>query len=164
MTDLVRFPAYDNPAYRDSAEGGLFVMLLIPEPENHSDNCVVDVNITVSSPDVCVNRADIEGIWQPYDYRMSGFQKSIEAGKALEAAGRADLATWAIRTTSPDETSGSMLAALHLGSDSGSFWCEQQGAYWSATVADLTDAGADLYNSLAAAYGITPILVTCLDT
>ena len=159
-TDLIRFPGNGNQHYRPT-DDGLFVLLAVPKPEGWQYGCMVDVDICLSSPDATVDvPADI---WEPFDYEESGYRKSFQAKDALDAAGHPGLGNWALRTTSPDQWSSSMLAALHLGSGQ-ALWDDREGRLWSPTVDDLTDAGRVLYDGLQAAYGITPVLITCLDT
>jgi hypothetical protein len=161
-SDLIRFP--DLAHYRDTGEGGVFVLLAVPEPSGYSHGCHVDVSINLSAPDACLNSDLRNAVWQPFDYHKSGYKKAFQAKDALDAAGQPELGAWALQTTSPDDWSANLLAAVHLGSSPHSLWSEQQGAYWTATVDDLTDAGLALHDGLRAAFGVEPVLITCLDT
>ena len=124
MKNLVTFPS--GGVYEDSGEGGLYVMMVVPEPNGFRHNCHVDGIITVSEVDVEVTNS---GLWRKY---------------------------W-------DDASTSLLFAAHIGSTPESLWNADDG-YFTANRDDLTEAGRALYESVKAAYGIDPVLVTCLDT
>lgn len=158
--NLVNFPGLDN--YEDSGEGGLFVMLVVPVPDGYTNNCCVDVQIMMSSPDACVG--DSGELWERYNYATSGYQKSMEAREIFKKSDRQDLVRWALRVRSADEFSQEVLASMHIGSSPLSLWSDRQGQYWAARRENLTDAGKVLYDTLHVAYGVEPVLLTFLDT
>jgi hypothetical protein len=159
--DLIHFPNPVEP-YRDTGEGGLYVVLAVPEPRGHRYNCHVDVLINMGSPDATIS--DTGDLWAPGAQRGDGWQNAMDAQDALRKAGRDDLATWATRVIDPEtEQSVDLLAAVHLGSTPHSLWNDQAGRYWEAGVEDLTEHGRALHAALEAAYG-APRILTFLDT
>jgi hypothetical protein len=159
--ELVKFPGWGSDRCRDSGEGGLFVMLFIPEPESWSHGCHVDVVIEATRPDVMVYPRET-ALWQPYDHDKS--MTEYQVYDVLKEHGKRGMLGWVASARSAEDTSVPMLVAMHLGSTPGSFWDEQYSEYWRATPEDLTPEGRVLFNSLEAAYGIHPILATFLDT
>ncbi len=55
-------------------------------------------------------------------------------------------------------------AAFLLGETGGSWFSEQLGDYFEVTPVSLTEQGAHLYDTVKALYGVTPTIVTLLDT
>jgi hypothetical protein len=181
MKDLLIFPEPGN-GFRDSGEGGQFVMLVVPEPENWSNNCHVDVGIHLNQPDVCHN--DPEGFWASYDHDANMTQhdlfqylshrqqdKEADVGENPEWAKKfyrglqyREWGSWVLRANGWDYLSQSCLAAVHMGSSQFSLWDEEQGRYWLADHGHLTQPGKAVHESLQAAFGIEPILLTFLDT
>jgi hypothetical protein len=162
---LINFPGggWDpSGGYEDTGEGGLYVMMVVPELEDFQDECMVDVAIQLTRPDAPVSFTG--EIFVPYEHCRSGFDKSMRAHKMLKEAGEDQLASWALNTTSPDDVSSPMRVAIHLGSTSASLYSEYRASYWSATSQDLTQEGLALYATLFAAFGVEPTLLTFLDT
>lgn len=183
-SELVEFLPYHAEGWRDSTEGGQFVMLAVPKPEEWPQFCHIDVSILLTSPDVCQTPNDL---WQPYDhqanmaehelYRYLSIRSSDTRGvlqdvKELPPWAKEfsqgfryrEWANWAARAWGWDRMSASCLAAVHLGSSSWSMWNESQGRYWTASLDDLTERGKNVYDSLYAAFEIEPLLLTFLDT
>jgi hypothetical protein len=160
---MVNFPGVGS-GYEDSGEGGLFVMMLVPKPEDWQDNCHVDVvtDVRLTRPDVCVSVESRE-LWVPWEHRKSDFDKQSEAHRVLTEQGKPELASWAMRARNWDEFSVSLLASVHMGS-SVSSWCHPQDSYWEATTEDLTGEGQMLRVGLKSVFGIEPLLLTFLDT
>lgn len=181
--ELVNFPS-PTDGWRDSYEGGIFTMLVVPEPEGWANNCCVDVNILLTAPDCPQNPSDL---WEPYDHEvkihayevyqyLSGRagdtsvefpdarQRPVWARGFRQGFRYREWANWAIRARGPESLSAGVLAAMQLGSSQFSLWSDEQGRYWTASKDDLTPAGTVLYDSLASAYGIKPLLLTFLDT
>jgi hypothetical protein len=172
-TALLTFPGCDGVPWEDSGEGGQYVMLVVPEPEDHGNNCHVDVSTylrlprpanrvttELTYPDVCHTRNDL---WSRDGY-LDGFRESGDVYKHFSDAGDTRLAAWALRARSEGEFSKPVLAAILLGSDSQSRWSEQHSAYWTATHADLTFRGRLLYDTLRSFHQTEPLLLTFLDT
>lgn len=57
-----------------------------------------------------------------------------------------------------------LLAVLCLGTSGGSWFNGDGEHYWHATLADITEEGSLVLNSLEKLYGRQPVLVTILDT
>lgn len=58
---MVYFPDI-GPSMEDSGEGGMFVILVVPTPEDWQNHCAVDVNVILTQPDVCLN-AEHRNLW-----------------------------------------------------------------------------------------------------
>jgi hypothetical protein len=158
---LINIPS--GGVYEDSGEGGLFVMLVVPQPDDWGHNCHVDVNITLSSPDVCIG--DQHRLWgEGRRDTVDAWRNQLKAQKALDEAGKGDLAIWALQARNPQDDSVPVLAAVHLGSTSESLWDEHKSRYWRAEKDNLTFAGFVLYARLQAAFGVEPLIMTFLDT
>ena len=54
MSELVDFDLFFGGEWRDSGEGGQYVMLVVTQPETHRHNCYVDVSVELPYPDVCL--------------------------------------------------------------------------------------------------------------
>lgn len=180
MNELIRFPD-PTEDWRDSGEGGQFVMLVVPEPDDWANNCHVDVQIMLSQPDVCHTPNDF---WPPYNHDSSMMQydlhqylrrreedQSANGGLVPEWAREIhrginyrEWGSWVLRAKAWDDVSKSMLAAVHMGSSHYSMWSETGGHYWTASEDDLTTEGRAIKSSLKAAFGIEPVLLTFLDT
>lgn len=159
--DLVNFPI--DGRWEDSGEGGLYVLLVAPEPDDWADSCHRDVSIMMTLPDVVLT-PEAKGFWQSCDYRTSGFTRSIEAAKIFKEMKRPDLDRWAMWTSSPEDFSRAMVAAMVVGSTPCSLYSERDGHYFDATYEDLKPEGKALFDGLRGAYGIEPVLITFLDT
>jgi hypothetical protein len=158
---MVSFPA-ETECLRDSGEGGLFVVMVVPEPEegvNH--NCSVDVQILMTRADVCVSSRERD-FWA-HNSRESWNSKT-ELDQHIAKTGNIDWKRWMFHAYSGTDLSFPMQAAVHLGSTGMSLYDEHKGSYWNATKEDLTPAGKALYEALKAAYGVAPVLLTFLDT
>lgn len=172
-TALLAFPECDDAPWEDSGEGGQYVMLVVPTPENHNDNCCVDVtaylrlprvekrvDTIMSYPDVCHTPNDL---WERQGY-LDGFRESGDASRHFMELNNQRLAGWALRTTNPGELSRPVLASILLGSDGQSRWSNRHGAYWVAGHDDLTFRGRLIYDTLKSLYRTEPLLLTFLDT
>lgn len=157
-SELINFPG--EGYWEDSGEGGQYVMLVIPMPNDYTFHCSVDMSILMTRPDVCHTPNEL---WEPYHYHTSGYKKSIQAAEVLRDVGESDLAQWACQRYSHDELSTSVLAAVHLGSSCRSLVNGTVG-YWTASYDDLTSAGRILWDTLKNVYGVEPMLLTFLDT
>lgn len=170
--------------WRDSGEGGQFVMLVVPEADDWSTKCHVDVGIRLTRPDVCNTPNDL---WAPFNHESNAhrhdlghylFNRANDARAVIQDASArpawakefyrgfqyAEWARWAVRAHAEEELSTGVLAAVHLGSSQFSLWSESRGSYWTAGEGNLTLAGRDLFNSLANAFDVAPLLLTFLDT
>lgn len=144
----------------DSGEGGLFAIMVVPEPEGYDTMCHVDAKTVILRPDVCVSEHR-NALWEPWEH---GRMTNGKAYQQLTQAGMEELARWALMTTSDHDLSLPLLASAFLGSTCHSLWNARQSAYWTAGVDDLTEQGKTLYDSLKAAYGVEPLILTFLDT
>lgn len=160
MNQMVNFPS-PGDSYRDSGEGGMFVMMAVPEPDGFSHNCHVDGTIVISAVDVDVTRSCI---WESYDYHSSNRQRRRQMEEVLKKNGDDDLRIWSSMLLLPEDFSDSLLFAAHMGSTHHSLWNEEMGVYFTAVKEDLTYEGRLLYEATKRAYGSQPILITCLDT
>jgi hypothetical protein len=172
-TALLTFPECDDAPWHDTGEGGQYVMLVVPTPDDHSDNCCVDVSTylrlprpanrvdtVLTYPDVCHTPNDL---WQREGY-LDGFRESGDVYKHFSELGDNTLASWALHARSEGEFSRPVLAAVLLGSDGQSRYSNAHGAYWVATHADLTFRGRLIYDALKSSYHVEPLLLTFLDT
>jgi hypothetical protein len=175
MNELVRFP--NGIEWKDTAEGGMYVVLAVREPSDWSDNCMVETYTTVqrnlpkdvkrsttvrmSHHDVAISDA-AKDLWEPHDYQSIELQEN--AAKALRGKGMAAEARWVDHANHWDDFSVSMLATAFLGSTSRSLWHKQSGGYFEATYDNLTYQGTVLYEVFKNAYGVEPVILTFLDT
>ena len=158
MKNLVTFPS--GGVYEDSGEGGLYVMMVVPEPNGFWHNCHVDGIITVSEVDVEVTNS---GIWQSSPWESADSKKRRRLDDIVRKADR-ELYVWSAKLVNMDDASTPLLFAAHMGSTPESLWNAHRSEYFTANVDHLTHEGRALYESVKAAYGIDPVLVTCLDT
>lgn len=172
-TALLTFPECDHAPWHDTGEGGQYVMLVVPTPEDHDNECCVDVSTylrlpkpvnrfdtVLSYPDVCHTRNEL---WTREGY-LEGFRESGDAYKHFTAAGNERLARWALHTQSDGQFSVPVLASILLGSDSQSRYSDPHGCYWTAHHDDLTFRGRLIYDALKSTYHVEPLLLTFLDT
>jgi hypothetical protein len=173
--ELITFPS--GGEWEDSGEGGMYALLVVKEPLEWRTNCNVDVHtliqrnrpdakrsttVRMTPHDVCVSSQEAKLLWAPYNYQSSGYQH--DAAKVLRSKGMAVEAQWVERADDPDDYSTSMLATAFLGSTSQSLFSEERGAYFEATIEDLTEQGRALHRLYKSAYGIKPVILTFLDT
>lgn len=170
---LLTFPDCDDAPWHDTGEGGQYVMLVVPTPENHGDNCHVDVatylrlpkpanrvDTVLTYPDVCHTPNEL---WEREGY-LEGFRESGDAYRHFTEIDNERLARWAISATSDGLYSSPVLAAILLGSDGQSRYSDAHGTYWMAGHADLTFRGRLIYDTLKSLYRTEPLLLTFLDT
>lgn len=158
MNNLVNFPS--GGVYEDSGEGGLFVMMVVPEPEEFRHNCHVDGIISISEVDVEVTNS---GLWQPYSWHSADNEKRRNMDNILQKEDQ-NLFIWSTKLVNMEDASSSLLFAAHMGSTPESLWDAHQGEYFTATVDHLTIEGRVLYEAVRGAFRIDPVLITCLDT
>ena len=137
----------------------MYVLLVVPYPDDWSANCCVDAQAKISRADLCLSPE--QGVfWEPYRQGREPFRLH---GR-LKAAGLNDLALWALEAVDSQELSVPVLASVFLGSTSHSLVDEAAGSWWTASESDLTPVGRAVWSGLRAAYGVEPILLTFLDT
>lgn len=170
---LLTFPECDDAPWHDTGEGGQYVMLVVPTPEDHDDNCSVDVSTylrlpkpanrvdtVLTYPDVCHTPNDL---WSREGY-LEGFRESGDAYRHFIELGDEKLASWAIGATSGGLYSHPVLASILLGSDGQSRYSDVHGTYWTANHGDLTFRGRLIFDTLKSLYRTEPLLLTFLDT
>lgn len=160
--ELITFPS-ESECLRDSGEGGLFVMMVVPEPKDRNNACSVDVSIFVTRPNVCVS-PERNQFWMSHGDHRRSFRSQMELSAFIQKTGNTEWKRWMFNAHSEDDLSDPVLVAIHLGSTGLSLYDEHEGSYWNATKEDLTPAGKALYEALEAAYGVAPVLLTFLDT
>jgi hypothetical protein len=163
-TALLSFPT-SGELWRDTYEGGLFVMLFVPQSEGFEHECHVDVEIIASSPDAMVSEG--RELW-PGRYhhreRMGRMEKKSSVAAVLREQGEPGMEVWAWNAVDHDDYSVRMLAAVHLGSTHEALYSTCGHGMWSAVYEDLTQAGKTLYDTLKAVWGTEPVICTFLDT
>jgi hypothetical protein len=143
---FVNWP-FDDEAYRDSGEGGLFAYAVWPESKMA---CFGDVRPQIPAPDVLVDATGplaIDFRAQRSNISENDYSDSDEGYSAKEF----DLQV-------------SVGSVVFLGSTGASLFSERGGSYFHATSEALTDAGRTVIETLTAAYGSEPTFVTYLDT
>lgn len=159
---LINWPTGDD-RYRDTGEGGMFAYAVVTTADvSLKEACTVDVAHYLTRPDVCVSRE--AELWEPFDYHASGSTRLHNVRARLEQLGEHKFKDSLNRMIGEDELSVPLRAALYLGSTSASLSLADGGGYFEATYGDLTPAGRALCESLSAAYGTSPQIVTFLDT
>jgi hypothetical protein len=169
MEPLVNFPDFCPIGYTDMGEGGLYSMLVVPEPEDWTNNCHVDVQTFLTRPDAPVTADLNRQVWEPSNHGADGdwmIQSRVLTHFGRDKGECADNAAWqwVARVTNPSDLSYACLASVFLGSIPWSLYNEHEGHFWYAQYEDLTQAGKAVYNGLKAAYGVEPLLFTFLDT
>lgn len=170
---LLNFPECDGRPWTDTFEGGQYVLLVVPEPDDQYHNCHIDVgtflrlpkpqnrvDTVMTYPDVCHTPNDL---WTEDGY-LDGFKESGEAYRRFLYSGDEDLARWALSSCPAGLLSKPVLATVLLGSSSQSRYSDEHGHYWTASYADLTFRGRLIFDTLKSLYGTKPLLLTFLDT
>lgn len=173
---FVNFPTQDE-SYRDSKQGGMFVMLTVCEKDKAWPTCIInhvsvwmdesfvgdDVSppnqyweVPVSheefeewnKPESWARRLPAENFHFPYLRMKKHPQMSRQFGKAYKYI------------------SIEYLAAIVIGTTGWSGWNEEKKEYWKCSYDDLNPAGQDLYQSIEELYGpdCQIYLQTWLDT
>ena len=161
QTPLIRWPEIGSE-FRDGGENGMYIMLVVPQPNEWVRECVEESPITLMGiPDAPLS--DTQDLWNRED--------ASEQHKALDKAYNAlkdksdEVSAREMYSMIPqDDLSVQMLAAIELGTTSVTYMSEALDDYWQATIKDLTLAGQVLHNTLELAFGITPRILTFLDT
>ena len=172
MFGAVAFPV-DNPTWRNSGEGGMFVKLVVVDDRDYDDSdwticCGVSVSDLKSEELVGDDQLD------PPALRFEEGEAPEEALQALDEHDRAARA-WEERhfPSLNDEAakghgrylSRNYLAAVTLGNTGWSGFSDALERYWHCTHDDLTSEGKALYASFQKLYpGCTLHLLTFLDT
>ena len=184
MNGYVNFPVNDQE-YKNSGEGGLFVLLVVPDEwpvdfmECHGNTNYVMYNENLVGADVeeecdcdeCeslvlvgLERRGVEHYHFPsMDEREFNYRPHIhDGGKRLHFP----LIKVDAPKFNPDPyLSVSYLAIVNLGSTSWSGWNEEKGNYFVCTYNDLNEEGKTLYNSIKTLYPKGKlVLQTWLDT
>lgn len=143
---LVNWPSWDpDGGYHDSGEGGMFAYAVWPQLESE---CIVDTNPLLSRGDALVAaHGPISGTFAEQT-NSNGTEWS-------------DATSHTAHIHSLERSFGTV---VFLGSTAGSFYSDARGEYFAVTEESLTEACADLMNSLTLAYGVAPTFVTYLDT
>lgn len=163
---MVVFPE-NGGEWRDSGEGGLFVILVALKPENHSFNCSVDVepSITMPQPDATIHPRR-GTLWLDWDSTESRNWQKLESlvWQDERFAGEYELKNAVARGINPAAQSDAVLAAIHMGSTYHSLWSEARSSYFVPGYEHLTQNGKTIFDGLRLAFGAAPELYTFLDT
>ena len=148
VSGWVRFPT-DDPAWRFSAEGGMFVRVMVVDGRDHKANqCWMECcggPVTVTMDETPQMPGEIEKRLWPRMFDANGDPREEAIASDFESVG--------------------CLAALVIGSTGWAGWSEEKGEYWQCTEDDLTPKGRKLIEALRALYpGRELILTTWLDT
>lgn len=161
---LIRWPGGDD-RYHDTGEGGLFAWMVVPAEADKPgvDNCAVDTHLYLTRPDVMVSHAP--EMWEPSDYRNTGWDRIERARDALKTLpGHEEAAEGLVEVMGRDELSQALRAAVFLGSTPCSYNRNNGTGYFQATAEHLTLEGLRIYDGLQFAFGTTPQILTFLDT
>ena len=158
---LLVFPE-PGEGLRDVGEGGMFVMMVVPYPDNRFDNCLVDAAVLVTRPTICLN-PEGEQIWTGHR-KAPGWQAGHEIQDVLRQYRNEKWDRWIAAAHGGEDLSREMLAVIFLGSTDHSLWSSHESAYWTATPDDLTPDGKMFFRSLKRMFDVDPILLTFLDT
>jgi len=171
VSGCVNFPI-DNPLYKSSNEGGMFVRLVVVDPvdlvkpidyDNKWVVCCGGYQYLIM--DECYQRDDLREI--PYD---PDFEINYKKRQEYEEFHFPDLNN---REKDKDDEkdiyrryrSIPYLAIMTIGSTGWSGWSDELGGYWYCTFDDLTEEGKELYRNIEKLYpGCKIYLQTWLDT
>ena len=151
VTGAVRFPV-GNPEYRNSGEGGMFVRVMVTEPDLDDPDRISKAWMECSGGTARVERDEVR-LSQEFEQALRpGLYKNPDTLKGTKAK-------W------EDFQSKPCLAVITLGSTGWSGWHIEREKYWQCSEEDLTDAGKAIMASLRALYpGRSVHLSTWLDT
>lgn len=162
IKELIKFPQVGG-AWQDSGEGGMYIYAVILRPADHQDNCTVENGIVLTPPDYPVS--DIRPFWGSPEDTFREHRIRDEAARLMEQQGRVSAGITVRGLLSRDSLSAEMLAAVFMGSTRTSLMAaDGSEAYWQAGWGDLTPKGGQVVHHLRDAFGITPALLTFLDT
>jgi hypothetical protein len=140
----VNFPIQD-PTWNDTREGGMFVRLVVEEPDCFAEMACCGGNNWVILDETL-----------PRDVQREHFPRSEEASKSEEEDARLLYLKY---------MSIPYIAVLTIGSTGWSGWGKKTEAYWRCQFEDLTEEGKELYRSLQKLYPKSRLsLLTFLDT
>lgn len=160
-SELIRFPNAGG-TWEDTGEGGMYVYAVVPRPVDFADNCTVENSIVLTPPDAPVS--DIRDFWGDPGTAAEERAARNDAARLMDREGFSVKAA-SVRSLVPlDSLSMDMLAAVYMGSVSRSLKDRTSGAFWEANPGDLTSAGVRLLGQLHDTFGVTPTLLTFLDT
>lgn len=160
---FVKFPV-DDPAYKNTMEGGMYVRLVVGTISNKLDTykhvvCAGGDNVIIK-----------DGVLLSTDTHRRRNYADLE--RDMESRQRWEQRTFPNLFDNVFDTdtlrryqSIPYLAIVTIGSTGWSGWHIKKEAYWSCTYNDLSDAGQGLYQSLASLYpNCLLTLQTWLDT
>lgn len=159
--ELIKFPEVGE-TWEDTGEGGMYVYAVAPRPVGFKDNCTVENSIVLTKPDAPVS--DIRDFWGDPQSAATEEKARTEAARLMDREGFVVQAATVRSLVSLDSLSVDMLAAVYMGSTSRSLKDVTNGIFWEAAWEDLTPGGVLLMDRLNIAFGITPHLLTFLDT
>lgn len=166
MQNLVSFPPPASPGcgYEDGHEG-LQVYLVVPQPTESDSNgsmfeCFTQPLTLMARPDVPLTETEL---WDSYVEERIQRKRRDGARRVLEQHGT-ETDQEALRESVPSATfSLPVLASVLVGTRFEAV-TYPDGHMWQAKDIDLTHDGKVLYDTLAAVYGIEPVLITTLET
>lgn len=166
VSGYVRFPV-DDPAWRNSMEGGMVVKLVVCDIRAFDDQFALcsgaSVTDVLSESFVGDDRRPCQQPPQNYDSieAVHAEQHAVAQWESYHFPNLADDAVQGVERY----VSRGYLAVLVLGTTGWSGWSEAEGRCWQCRFTDLTDEGKALYRQIEALYaGCELHLLTFLDT
>ncbi len=166
VSGWVKFPV-DDPAWKNSHEGGMFVKLVVCDNREFDDQFGVCSGVSVFN---VLSESFIADDRRPRPAPLENYD-TPEAVQAEQKA-MADWDAYHFPSLEGPQESGvgrflsrPYLASIVLGSTGWSGWSDTEGRSWMCRFDDLTDEGKALYRQIEALYpGCELHLLTFLDT
>lgn len=159
--ELIKFPEAGK-GWGDTGGGGMYVYVVVPRPVDFKDNCTVENSPALTALDYPVSH--IRDFWGGPKTAAEEEAARDNAARLMDREGFAMKAATMRSLVSLDSLSADMLAAVYMGSTSRSLKSLADGTFRETAWGDLTPSGILLMDRLNIAFGITPTLLTFLDT
>jgi hypothetical protein len=143
----------DDPAWKDSGEGGMWAALVVPALEDEPLNVCASPTGTIALPLPDVTVHDPGHI---YTDGQRGWSALLNQPKSADRDREIDAA--AMNAGRP------VLACIVLGASGGSWWNDTVGEYFEVTAQHLNAEGARLVEAVEALFARPAHIVTYLDT
>ena len=162
----VNFPT-DDPAYRFSNEGGMFVRLAVLVPKNRGDwlHCCGGSDSIRRTECLLGSETDGAGETEKLLFPLANarWERNRKRMEQARLEGRDDPEEE--EATLEEEYSAELLAAITLGSTGWIGWHVEREEYWRCRREDLSNDGRRLVELIEALYpGCTTVITTWLDT
>ena len=166
MSGCVNFPT-DDPAYRFSNEGGMFVRLTVLAPKDRSDwlHCCGGSHSIRRDECLLGSETDDAGETEKILFPLAHARRERNRQRFEEARRKNRDEPEDEEATLEEEYSAELLATITLGSTGWVGWHLEREEYWRCRREDLNEDGQRLVKLIEALYpGCKTIITTWLDT